>query len=576
MKALKKKGFYMCADREYPSLIKGGNANYTIDISDEPIRSVSEKVDLVFCVDRSGLKFYTDKVKDNGIVVHGDERHHLMQEFIEKHEKRGVKFVYLPARQIAYSHGGNVLMTNMILLGLVWRVFGFDLNLLQKEVEERFASKPKLLEIDLKCLQSGYEAEGVDLPKITLEHSGEIPETIMIEGNASLALGAVHCGVRAYYAYPMSPASSILTYLANWAEESGMLIKQAEDESTAIQMTIGSMFMGTRSFTATSGGGFDLMTESLTLPGMIESPFVVVIAQRPGPATGLPTWSAQGDLNLAIHAGHGEFPRVVLACSDPDSCYELIQEAMNIAEEYQVPVILLTEKVICETKKTIPPFKQNEIEIKRGLVTDPKRLEELRPQDRYKITDNGISERWLPGSGKTYYYANGDEHREDGTVTEDAQEVKAIYDKRMRKLNTIKKTLPDPEIFGVEKDATISVIGWGSTKNAVLDAIDHFEKEGIKVNYLHYEYLWPLKTEKAQKFFKENKNVCLIEGNHTAQLGTMIEDKTAPTVGAISSYVILNCVAALLPFVSVSSAMPPATSIVTTPSVVGVISAVHT
>ena len=199
---------------------------------------------------------------------------------------------------------------------------------------------------------------------------------------------------------------------------------------------------------------------------------------------------------------------------------------MNIAEEYQVPVILLTEKVICETKKTIPPFKQNEIEIKRGLVTDPKRLEELRPQDRYKITDNGISERWLPGSGKTYYYANGDEHREDGTVTEDAQEVKAIYDKRMRKLNTIKKTLPDPEIFGVEKNADVSVIGWGSTKNAILDAIDHFEKEGIKVNYLHYEYLWPLKTEKAQKFFKENKNVCLIEGNHTAQLGTMIEDKT--------------------------------------------------
>jgi 2-oxoglutarate ferredoxin oxidoreductase subunit alpha len=526
MKALKKKGFYLCADREYPSLIKGGNANYTIDISDQPIRSVSETVDLVFCVDRTGLKKYAHRVKDGGIVVHGDERHDLMQEFIEEHQKRGVKFVYLPVRQIAYSFGGNVLMTNMILLGLVWRTFGFKYEVLEEEVKERFASKPKLLEIDLKCLNAGYQAEGIEVPELKIPHPTEVPETILIEGNASLALGAVHCGVRAYYAYPMSPASSILTHLANWSGESGMLIKQAEDEITAVQMTIGSMFMGTRSFTATSGGGFDLMTESLTLPGMIESPLVVVIAQRPGPATGLPTWSSQGDLNLAIHAGHGEFPRVVLSCSDPDSCYELIQEAMNIAEEYQVPVVILTEKVICETKKTIPQFQQNKIEIKRGLVTDPKRLEELKPEDRYKITENGISERWLPGSSKTYYYANGDEHREDGTVTEDAQEVKAIYDKRMRKLETIKDALPEPEIFGTEKDADISVIGWGSTKNAMLDAIENLEKEGIKVNYLHYEYMWPLKTEKAKKFFEENKNVCLIEGNYNAQLGTMIEDKT--------------------------------------------------
>ncbi len=526
MKALKKKGLYLCADREYPSLIKGGKANYTIDISDQPIRSVSETVDLVLCVDRTGLKEYTGSVKDKGIVIHGDERHDLMKDFFVPHEKRGVKFVYVPAREMAEHEGGDVLMSNMVLLGVAWKIFGFEFEALSSEVKERFASKPKLLEIDLKCLKAGFET-AVDLkekPKLLSPKKTE--DTVLIDGNASVALGAIHAGVRAYYAYPMSPASSILTYLANFAGETGMLMKQAEDEITAIQMVIGSMFMGTRAFTATSGGGFDLMTESITLPGMIESPCVVVLAQRPGPATGLPTWSAQSDLNLAIHAGHGEFPRIVLAASDPDSCFELIQHAMNMAEEFQTTVILLTEKVICETKKTVTPFKQGKIEIKRGVVTDPKRLQELKQEDRYKLTKSGISERWLPGSSDTYYYANGDEHKEDGVLTEEAEDVKAIYEKRMRKVETIRKALPDPVVYGVKKGADISIIGWGSTKNAVLDAIDHLKTQGISANYLHYEYMWPLKTEKAKKFFEDNKNVCLIEGNYNAQLGTMIEDKT--------------------------------------------------
>jgi 2-oxoglutarate ferredoxin oxidoreductase subunit alpha len=524
MKALKKKGFYLNADREYPSLIKGGHANYQIDFSLKPIRSLSSDVDVVLAIDRTGLKEYVGRVKEGGILIHGDERHHLMPDILEIAKNRRVQLVYIPARQIAYSFGGSELMTNMVLLGLAWKIFGFKYEILEEEVNERFASKPKLLEIDLKCLKAGFTAEDVEnLPSLKLELPKSVPDTILLEGNAAIALGAIHCGVRCYYAYPMSPSSSILTYMSQWADEFGLTVKQAEDEITAAQMAAGSMFMGTRALVATSGGGFDLMTETLTLPAMIESPFVVVLCQRPGPATGLPTWTCQGDLNMAIFSGHGEYARIVIAASDPTSCYELVQHAMNLAEQYQTPVILLSEKVICESRAMVEPFKQKAIPIERGLVTDKDELDALEPKDRFKITESGISKRWIPGASKTIYYANGDEHREDGTLTEEGEEVKAMYAKRMRKVQTIEKALPEPKIYGAEKGADISIVGWGSTKCAVLDAIDELESESIKVNYLHYEYLWPLKTETVKKFFEENKKVVLIEGNHDGQLGKLLE-----------------------------------------------------
>lgn len=231
-------------------------------------------------------------------------------------------------------------------------------------------------------------------------------------------MGAIHAGVRTYFAYPMSPSSSILGYFAKTAPKTGVVVRQVEDEISAIQMSLGSMYAGTRSMTATSGGGFDLMTETISLSGMTEVPCVVAIAQRPGPATGLPTWTAQGDLMLSIYAGHGEFARIVIGVSDPVSAFELTQHAFNLAEVYQVPVIILTEKLISENRQTILPFEQNTIPIQRGLVSDPAELAKLVPSDRYKITDSGVSKRWVPTHAETIFYCNGDEHHEDGTLDE--------------------------------------------------------------------------------------------------------------------------------------------------------------
>lgn len=543
IKTLKDLGFYINMDREYPSLIKGGHSNLQIDFDDNPLHCLSTTIDVVMALDKAGLEAYVKVVREGGILVHGYERRELLKELEEEAAKRNVKLIYLPARQIAYSFGGNELMVNMVLLGMMWRVLGFDLDPLENSVKEQFADKPKLLAIDLKCLKAGYEGEfegdvkktvggekehvkyEIDFPNLNVPLPKKKPETILVDGNLSIALGAIQCGVRAYYAYPMSPSSSILSHLANFANETGMVVKQAEDEITSAQMAVGSMHMGTRAMCGTSGGGYDLMTETVSLAGMIECPLVVVVAQRPGPATGLPTWTGQGDLNLAVHAAHGEFARVVIAASDPTSCYELIQHAMNYAEEYQVPVIFLTEKVICETKVTVPHFEHKKIPIKRGLVTDRSEISKLEHADRFKITKSGVSKRWVPGVTKTFYFANGDEHKEDGRLTEEADEAGAMYAKRMRKLETIEKALPEPKVYGAREDADISFIGWGSTKNTMLDVIGECKKMGIKVNYLHYEYLYPLKVERLKKFITENKKVCLMEGNYLGQLGELIKAK---------------------------------------------------
>jgi 2-oxoglutarate ferredoxin oxidoreductase subunit alpha len=521
-RALKEKGYFVHSDREYPSVIKGGHSNAQIDFSTQEIRCLSNKVDVVMALDPVGLVEYAKTVKEGGVVIHGYERHTMLRGLAKTLEERKIRTIYLPSRQIAHAQGGSELMINMVLLGALWRVLGLDLKPLEAEVTKRYGKRPKILEIDLKCVRAGYDAEGSkDWPHFEIPQPKAKLDKILLDGNMAIALGAIAGGVRAYYAYPMSPSSSILGYLGDFSKETGMVVKQAEDEITAAQMAAGSMYAGTRALVGTSGGGYDLMTETVSMCGIIENPLVIVIAQRPGPGTGLPTWTCQSDLALAVHAAHGEFPKVVIAASDPTSCYLLTQHALNLAEEFQTPAILLTEKVIAESRAMVDPFKSGAVEIKRGIVSDPAQLAALKPTDRYKITENGVSQRWLPGTSDAYYYANSDEHSESGVVTEDGEKAGKMYEKRMRKMTAIEAALPEPTVYGPEK-ADISFVCWGSTKNALLDAMD----AGAKINFIHFEYLWPLKTERLKKFLKDNKKVVLIEGNYEGQLGNLIAQKT--------------------------------------------------
>ncbi len=439
-----------------------------------------------------------------------------------------IKVIYIDAFNIAEKASGNKLLANTVFIGLIWRLLKLNLETVVGVVTNEFKHKPQYIEPNIKSLEQGYAIDTSDISVSfnIKSFSKNWDKSLLITGNEAISLGGISAGVRAFYAYPMTPSSTILDYFSKTYKQTGILVKQAEDEITAANLAIGSMFMGTRALTATSGGGFDLMSESVSLAAMTETPFVCVLAQRPGPATGLPTWTSASDLNLAIYAGHGEFTRCVLAASDIESCYILIQHALNIAEKFQIPVILLTEKQVAESLFNVKNLPRP-VKIERSLVTEKSELESLQSTDRYKITQNGISKRWIPGSSKATFNANSDEHLEDGTLTEDAEPSRVMYEKRMLKSELLYKNLPQPILYG-DTNADITLVGWGSVKNTVLDVLRIFEqnKSKIKLNYLHYEFIYPLRTELLCDIANKAKKLVLIENNYMGQLGNLITSET--------------------------------------------------
>lgn len=530
-KALKESGLFSFGYREYPSLIKGGWSSHQIDISDQPIYAPSQFTDLLFCLSRASLKAYLATVRAGGIVLHSLRQMQFSPAEQKLITDRGLHVVYVPTDLMALEVAGKSIMGNTVMVGLVWQLLGLDIAPLQEVLKLEFARKPQVIEPNLKCLDTGYTYQ---LPAEVQAALGAVPTVkarfqivpereadALLTGNHLIAMGAVAAGVRAYYAYPMTPSSSILGYLASVYKETGMLVKQIDDEISVAQMAIGSMFMGTRSLVGTSGGGFDLMTESVSLAGMTETPFVCVIAQRPGPATGLPTWTSAADLNLAVFAGHGEFARCVIAASDPESCYLAVQQAFNIAEEFQTVVIVLTEKQIGESlfqMRDLPA----DLPIERHLVS-PEKCEELVSSDRYQVTESGVSPRWLPGMSDATFDANSDEHLEDGSLTEEAAPSLRMYDKRLRKQAGILAKLPEPVMYGPE-DAVVTLVGWGSVKNAVADVMPTWNEQhpDMTINYLHYEYVWPLRTERLQSLISARQRLILVENNATKQLGGLL------------------------------------------------------
>ncbi|MCB9813094.1 MAG: 2-oxoacid:acceptor oxidoreductase subunit alpha [Pseudomonadales bacterium] len=525
-KAIKNNGLYIFGYREYPSLIKGGYASYQIDIADQEIKSSSKECDLLMCLSRVSFQMYLETVRENGSVIHSIYKLTLSPEEQAYVEKNKIHIIYIPAQDLAIELGGKRIMSNTIMLGAIWQVLGLEIIGLEAKIKEIFAKKPDVIDINLKCLQAGYKYDLSGLTRAVLkisEHKN-FKDDLLMTGNHSISLGAIAAGVRVFYAYPMTPSSSILSYLASVYHETGMLVKQIEDEISVANMGVGSMFMGARTLIATSGGGFDLMTEAVSLTGITETPLVCILAQRPGPGTGLPTWTSASDLNIAVYSGHGEYTRCVVAAHDIESCYLVTQHAFNIAEKYQIPVIVLTEKQIAESIFQVDHMPKD-IPIERGLLSDEE-LEKAVSADRFKITESGISPRWLPGSCDATFDANSDEHLSDGSLTEDAIPARQMYEKRIRKEESLLKELPEPEIYGSD-NPDISFVGWGSVKNSVIDAMnilaDYSDK---KIAYMHYEYVYPIRTEKFIKYAKTAKKLVLIENNALGQLGSLISSKT--------------------------------------------------
>jgi len=526
--AFKSLGYYTFGYREYPSLIKGGNASYQIEITDKETSSIRMQTDILLAISRESIFEYLKTVKEGGVIIHSLVNLYLNPEQQQYIDDNNILIKYFNATELGVELGGGGALTNVIMLSLLWKGLGLKKDTLINCFNDRFSSKPELLEKDIKALNYVFDKDLLDLE---LKHlfdglddsvlKNDKSKDLVITGNHALALGSLSAGLRAIYTYPMTPATSIFAYLAQTAEKTGVLIKQAEDEITAVQMTLGSSFAGTRSMAVTSGGGFDLMTESISLAGITETPLVLVLAQRPGPATGLPTWTSAADLNVALYSGHGEFPRCVLTASDAKSAYMIIQKAFNISEKYQLPVIVLTDKYIAESLYHVDEF-DKPLKIQRDLAEETlKNL--LTSEDRYKISDLGISKRWLPGTSEATFKANSDEHAEDGTSIENAEQAKLMYDKRLHKLDVLKDALEEPVYTGPDSPE-YCFVGWGSNKgvmlNGILEAAEKYGKN--RVGYLHYENIWPLKTSIIETLIKDGTKLIIVESNATAQLGSLI------------------------------------------------------
>ncbi len=546
-KALKRSGYCVFGYREYPSLIKGGHASFQLDASDEKIESTEIKVNVVVALNHHVLEKNIPDLKPGGILIHSTPNWKFPAADQKLIDRLSLSIVYLPVEDILTKLDAKPVLTNVLLTAFVWAMLGQNIETLKKMVSEKFSRKKDLLDLNMRCIDDGYRLQKERGHTVTMQKpQKQWLKCLIIPGSKAMGLGAVHAGVRLYAGYPMTPSSPLLSYIAEIQNKTGMVIKQAEDEITAAQFVSGAMFMGARALTGTSGGGFDLMSETVSLNAIIENPTVFILAQRPGPATGLPTWTGQGDLLMAISTSHGEFTRCVLSVSNAEDSFYLVNQAFNLAEKYQISVILMTDKQTMEALYTEQPYDLKKIIIDRGaLVTDPVKLKQLKSSDRYDPTaKDGVSPRWLPGAKAVTYVAQGDEHNADGTVDESAENAVLQMQKRMKKMEVLKAAIAEPELYRLESgkwkvesggwNPDVLLVGWGSTKSVVMDVLRMIEaadsqlkaqSSKLSIGYLHFTYLWPLKTKLFATLAKTAKKIILIEGNYQGQLGILLRQQ---------------------------------------------------
>ncbi len=516
---------------EYPSLIKGGHNNYLLRVSAEEIFSHVEPVDILVALDPDSVRLHLDELTDAGAIIFDPDA-------VDISGIEGVSgdacLIDVPLKEIVYDAGGVPIMRNTAALGAVLGHMGFPLDYLTDSINAQFAhKKPQIAEQNVACATAGYEYARKNRCAFPYEmgplERANDEKRILVDGNEAVGAGALAAGIGLYCAYPMTPASSLLHFFAKHGEATGVVAKHTEDEIAAMNMVCGGAFGGTRSMCATSGGGFSLMVEAFGMAGVSESAVVVGLFTRPGPATGMPTWTEQSDLRYAIHASQGEFPRIVLAPGDRDDAFHSAWQAFNIADVLQTPVIILGDSYLSDNRQTIPPFDTSRVKIDRGEILTTGQVTDY---ERYAVTKSGVSLRALPGVVGAEQLMNSYEHDEYGygAAGEVAQVRVAQNDKRMRKYDLAAEIVPPPQYFGVD-DADISILLFGTTKMPVREAMKWLERDGVAVNMMQVVTVWPFPAEEVSQFLGKAKKTAIIEGNYTGQLQSLVREQCLTDVG---------------------------------------------
>jgi 2-oxoglutarate/2-oxoacid ferredoxin oxidoreductase subunit alpha len=517
-------GYHTFDVTEYPSLIKGGHNTYHLRVSEAPIFSHVMPTDVLVALDASTIPLHAAELTEGAAVIYDPAD--LKGEAPGIEGREDVCLTPVPFKDIVYGAGGQLIMRNTASLGAVLGHLGYPIEPLLDSLRAQFAHKaPEIAEQNVAVAQRGYDvAKGMACHfPYKMEPLQDQPRRLLLDGNEAIGLGALAAGIGLYCAYPMTPASSLLHFMAQQGETQGIVVKHTEDEIAAMNMVVGGAFGGTRSMCATSGGGFSLMVEALGLAGVSESAVVVGLFTRPGPATGLPTWTEQSDLRFAIHAAQGEFPRVVLAPGDHAQAFDLTWKAFNLADQLQTPVIVLGDSYLSDNKQTVQEPDVAAVTIDRGKIVTEGEV----PQgyNRYDLdTDDGVSLRALPGVRNALQLANSYEHDERGWAAEDAGMRTQQNEKRLSKMRLAEKLVPKPIRFGPE-EADLSIVCFGTTIMPLRQAIDWLGTEGIAVSVLQIVTVWPFPTGEVSRFLDGAKRTLVIEGNATGQLEGIIREQ---------------------------------------------------
>jgi 2-oxoglutarate ferredoxin oxidoreductase subunit alpha len=507
-KALVRTGYRVVVTQSYQSRIRGGHNTFAVRASVDEVVAPREAVDVLVALNEETVELHRGELAPGGIIVAD-----------EAFGAAGDGVLAVPYKELATGRYRNVAS-----LGVVACLVGLDEELAAGAVEGFFGKKGKDVELNRETLAKAFAwGGGADASfRRPLEAVAEPPRRLAVNGNQAIALGAISAGLKFCAFYPMTPSTSIPLTLIAHAEEMGLTVEQAEDEIGAINMAIGASYAGAPAMVATSGGGFALMVEGVSLAGMTETPVVIAVAQRPGPATGLPTRTEQADLEFVLRAGHGEFPRIIFAPGDVEECFHLTRRACALAQKFQTPVFVLTDQFLADSFRAVEPFDAANLEPEASYAAPDTFAE---PYERYAITEDGVSPRLLPGASRHLVVADSDEHTEDGHLTEDLDARVRQVDKRRRKEAGIRAEVLPPVYQGPAK-AEVLLVGWGSSKGAIAEAATELAGKGIKAAALHFPQAWPLVPEQFLGRLREAKRAVAVESNASAQLARLIRGET--------------------------------------------------
>jgi len=518
--ALNRLGYYLYGYRHFSSRIKGGHTNNKIRISTSPIRAISDDLDILVAFDQESIDLNTHELRAGGVVVADAKFNPALPEGVNG------RLFAVPITAIAEELGTS-LMKNMVASGASWALLGLPLEVFNKAVEEEFGRKgAAIVEKNVEAVRRGaefvLELAGGPIEEFRLDQADGEQKLFMI-GNEAIGLGSIAAGCRLMSAYPITPASEIMEYLIKKLPQFGGTVVQTEDEIAAVTMAIGANYAGVRTMTASAGPGLALMMEAIGLAGMTETPLVIVNTQRGGPSTGLPTKQEQSDLNAMVYGTHGEIPKIVIAPASIEDCFYDTIEAFNLAEQYQVPVIIMTDLQLSLGKQSCDMLKLDELPINRGkLVRDLPELQQNELFKRYELTEDGVSPRVIPGDKYGLHHVTGVEHDETGRPSENSVNRQKMMDKRLTKLDGL--TIRDAiRIDAPHDQADLLVVGMGSTGGTIDEARGRLEADGLATNHITIRQIHPFPTALVAAEMAKAKKVIVLENNATGQLASQVK-----------------------------------------------------